>query len=261
MPVDEFKSALLSLIHRGTLNVMIKFTGTLDGLKEIVATTGREGDWLEKPHSCWGFRSRDGAGLNWSETKGTIWFDGPKLAQAQLSEAIIPKIPGASSAASQAAPQQPIFVVHGHDSTTREQLELVLHKLGLQPFVLQNTDGAGLTIIENLERMIGKNASSAFGIVLLTPDDIGYAKKDGETEAKPRARQNVILEMGMLLASLTRERVAILQKGMVEHPSDVNGIIYIQFKDHVKEAVPRLASRLQTAGLTVSPDKIANASS
>ena len=79
---------------------------------------------------------------------------------------------------------------------------MVLHKLGLQPFVLQNTDGGGLTIIKSLERMIGKNAASSFGIVLLTPDDIGYAKKDGETEAKARARQNVIMEMGMLLSSL-----------------------------------------------------------
>jgi predicted nucleotide-binding protein len=96
--------------------------------------------------------------------------------------------------------------------------------------------------------------------VLLTPDDVGYAKKDGDKEAKPRARQNVIMEMGMLLSSLTRERVAILQKGFVEHPSDVNGIIYIPFNDHVKEAVPKLASRLQAAGLTISAEKIAHAS-
>jgi predicted nucleotide-binding protein len=106
-----------------------------------------------------------------------------------------------------------VFVVHGHDPGAREQLELVLHKLGLQPFVLQNTDGGGLTIIESLERMIGKNATSSFGIVLLTPDDMGYAKQDGEAEAKPRARQNVILEMGMLLASLTRERGSCREGG------------------------------------------------
>lgn len=154
---------------------------------------------------------------------------------------------------------QTIFVVHGHDVAAREQLELVLHKLGLQPFVLQNTGGGGLTIIESLEQMIGKNAKSSFGIVLLTPDDVGYLKDDGDTEAKPRARQNVILEMGMLLASLTRERVAILQKGYVEHPSDVSGIIYIPFNDHVKEAVPKLASRFQAVGINISADKISDA--
>jgi len=153
-----------------------------------------------------------------------------------------------------------IFVVHGHDGESREQLELVLHRLGLKPFVLQNTDGGGLTIIEKLEHMIGKNARSSFGIVLLTPDDVGYSRAEGEALAKPRARQNVILEMGMLLASLTRERVAILQKGYMEHPSDVSGIIYIAFKDHVREAVPKLVGRLQAVGITLDPAKIAEAS-
>jgi predicted nucleotide-binding protein len=151
-------------------------------------------------------------------------------------------------------------VVHGHDSVAREQLELVLFKLGLQPYVLQNTDGGGLTIIQNLEQMIGKYAQSSFGIVLLTPDDIGYAKKDGDAAAKPRARQNVILEMGMLLASLTRERVAILQQGFIEHPSDVAGIIYIPYNSHVREAVPKLVGRFNAVGIHLDPAKIAEAS-
>jgi len=52
----------------------------------------------------------------------------------------------------------------------------------------------------------------------------------------------------MLLASLTRERVAILQQGYIEHPSDVAGIIYIPFNNHVKEAVPKLsAASMQSA--------------
>lgn len=46
----------------------------------------------------------------------------------------------------------------------------------------------GLTIIEKLEQMIGKNAASSFGIVLLTPDDIGFSKarrRTGETKSAP----------------------------------------------------------------------------
>ena len=151
--------------------------------------------------------------------------------------------------------------MHGHDTESREQLELVLHKLGLDPYVLQNTDGAGKTIIENLENMIGKNATSSFGIVLLTPDDVGYARVAGPESSNPRARQNVVLEMGMLLASLTRDRVAILQKGFVEAPSDVQGVVYLPFNDHVKEVAAKLASRLQDAGFDIPPHKIASAAS
>lgn len=150
-----------------------------------------------------------------------------------------------------------VFVVHGHDHECRDQLRLALHDLGLEPYVLQNNDGGGMTIIENLEKMIGKNAKSSFGIVLLTPDDQGYSNQNGAEASKPRARQNVILELGMLMSSLTRERVVVLQKGFVEAPSDMQGLIYFPFNDHVKETIPKLASRLQAAGFEIPADRIA----
>ncbi|GAA5110267.1 hypothetical protein GCM10023261_13840 [Bartonella jaculi] len=84
--------------------------------------------------------------------------------------------------------------MHGHDHSALEQLQLILLKLNLKPYILQNTSGNGLTIIEALEKEIcTPTRSTKFGIVLLTPDDFGYAKSKGETAAKPRARQNVIL--------------------------------------------------------------------
>lgn len=116
-----------------------------------------------------------------------------------------------------------------------------------------------MTIIESFESEIGKNARSDFGIVLMTPDDKGYAVRDGDKEIKPRARQNVILEMGMLLASLTRERVAILVKGYVDQPSDAQGIIYIPFNTHVKETVPKLSDRLNSCGITLTAEQISRA--
>jgi predicted nucleotide-binding protein len=150
-----------------------------------------------------------------------------------------------------AAPMNPdstIFVVHGRDHDSRDQLELILRRLGLAPYVLQVTGGGGDTLIESLERMIGKTAQSAFGIVLATPDDMGYLRTEKPEDAKARARQNVIMEMGMLLASLTRKRCAILTKGFVELPSNMGGVITIPFNDHVREAVPKLVQRLQDAG-------------
>ena len=73
-----------------------------------------------------------------------------------------------------------MFIVHGHDDRSREQLGLILLKLGLGTFVLANTGGQGLTFIEALESKIGKNTkATSFGIVLMTPDDMGYALSDG----------------------------------------------------------------------------------
>jgi predicted nucleotide-binding protein len=96
-------------------------------------------------------------------------------------------------------------------------------------------------------------------VSIMTPDDIGYAKKDGESKAEPRARQNVVLEMGMLISSLSRPNVAILKRGHLEVPSDANGILYIGFNEHVKETVPRLAERLNHAGFKIDAQAIARA--
>ena len=152
-----------------------------------------------------------------------------------------------------------IFIVHGHDSDARDQLELALHRLGLKPFILMNSSGGGRTIIEALEGQIGRDFTSDFGIVLMTPDDFGYAKKDGDKKVEPRARQNVLLEAGMLLASLTRSRMAIVVKGHLEMPSDLQGIIHHAYNDHVKEIIPKLCQRLKEAGFDLDPHQIAAA--
>ena len=139
-----------------------------------------------------------------------------------------------------------------------EQLELVLRRLGLDPFILQNNDGHSRTLIEALEMRIYDEA--AFGIVLMTPDDYGYPKSNNDAERQPRARQNVILEMGMILASLGRGKMVILKKGNLELPSDVHGIIYLEFNEHVKEVAVKLATRMKSAGISISESLITTVS-
>ena len=153
-----------------------------------------------------------------------------------------------------------IFVVHGHDKEARVELQLALHELGLDPFVLANTSGGGLTIIEALEKEIGPDANRIrFGIVLLTPDDIGYSKIDGPEKSSPRARQNVVLEMGMLISAIGRQNVAILKRGNLEVPSDANGILYIPFHSNVKETISTLCDRLIQAGFQLETNKVLRA--
>jgi predicted nucleotide-binding protein len=88
---------------------------------------------------------------------------------------------------------------------------------------------------------------------------MGYLKSEDAEDAKPRARQNVIMEMGMLLSSLTRRRCAILQKGFVELPSNMGGVITIPFNNHVREAVPKLVQRLQDVGFKLDAGAIGRA--
>ena len=132
-------------------------------------------------------------------------------------------------------------------------------RLGLNPFILQNADGGSKTIIEALEHNI-YTGIVPFGIVLMTPDDYGYPKDKTEADRQARARQNVIPEMGMVMASLGRSKMAILKKGNLEIPSDADGIIRLEFNDRVQEVVPKLVQRVPAAGFVVDPTKIAAAS-
>lgn len=235
---------------------MPKFHGDFAELEAAVSAAGRAGEWEEKETGQRCFRAKTGEVLNWWPKTGTWTAQGANVEAFQ--NAVDAALSGGVAAPAKAAPSAKIFVVHGHDRDARDQLELVLHRLGLEPYILQNNDGGSKTIVEALEHSIYKDA--AFGIVLLTPDDFGYSKIEGEAERKPRARQNVILEMGMVMAALRRDNMAILQKGTLERPSDTDGILRIEFNEHVREIVPKLVQRLQAAGFEISADRVAAAS-
>jgi len=148
-----------------------------------------------------------------------------------------------------------VFVVYGHDLAARDALELLLRRMGLEPIVLANLPAAGDTVIEKLERYLGEHGEVGFACVLLTPDDEGHAA--GRPEEKHyRARQNVVLELGMVLARLGRPRVAILYKRSVELPSDIHGLIYIPFEERLDEARAQLFRELQAAGFRPRPEAL-----
>ena len=119
-----------------------------------------------------------------------------------------------------------VFVVHGHDKAARETVARFLEKLELKPVVLHEQPNKGRTIIEKFEN----HADVGFVVVLLTPDDVGARAKNVD-KLKPRARQNVILEMGFFIGKLGRERVFPFVKGAVETPSDYDGVVYTKLDD------------------------------
>lgn len=146
-----------------------------------------------------------------------------------------------------------IFVVYGHDEFARTQLEALLRRWDLEPIILDQQASAGQTIIEKLEEY---TADVGYAIVLATPDDEGKAKT--EVASKSRVRQNVVLELGMFLAKLGRERVAILLKEApdFERPSDIQGLIYIPFQNKVDEVSLSLIRELTRQGYVIDASRI-----
>jgi predicted nucleotide-binding protein len=134
-----------------------------------------------------------------------------------------------------------IFVVHGHDIAALDQTELLLRRWGLDPVILRDKPNRGMTVIEKVEA----NTEVGYGIVLLTPDDLGGVDASHQ---QPRARQNVIFEWGYLMAKLGRERVACLYKKGVELPSDLHGIVRIEVGTDIRENAEELKRELVAAG-------------
>lgn len=159
-----------------------------------------------------------------------------------------------SSAGSTASPKRKVFVVYGHDGDARTQLEAMIRRWDIEPLILDQLPSEGMTLIEKLEHYQNE---VHFAVVLATPDDEGH-RKEHPSEKAFRARQNVVLELGMMLALLGRSRVAILIKtpDKMERPSDIQGLIYIPFKDHVNETALTLAKEMNVQGLCIDLNKL-----
>lgn len=118
-----------------------------------------------------------------------------------------------------------IFVVHGHNEAMKQAVARSVEKLGLEPIILHEQPNKGRTIIEKFEFY----SDVGFAIILLSGDDKGYVKSEIPKKARLRARQNVIFEMGFFIGKLGRERVLLLLENDVEHPSDIDGVVYTPY--------------------------------
>lgn len=144
-----------------------------------------------------------------------------------------------------------VFIVHGHDDEAKVTVARFVEKLGLVPIILDEQPSEGLTIIEKFES-VAREAEFAIG--LMTPDDLARTK-DGDDVHQPRARQNVLIEIGYFLALLGRKRVCILYKEGPEIPSDLQGIIYIPM-DRFDGWQLKLAREMRAAGLSVDLNRL-----
>jgi hypothetical protein len=141
-----------------------------------------------------------------------------------------------------------IFIVHGHDEGLRESVARLLHLLELTPIILHEQVSQGRTIVEKLEH----HGDVGYAIVVLTPDDVGGTS---EQALMPRARQNVVLELGYFMGRLGRDRVCAVHRGAIELPSDYMGVVYIPF-DSGGAWRFTLAKELRAAGFSVDMNKL-----
>lgn len=143
---------------------------------------------------------------------------------------------------------QKIFIVHGHDEGARQTVARFIEKIGFEPIILSEQANQGRTIIEKIET----HGDVGFAVVLLTADDVGGKSAD---VLRPRARQNVLLELGYFIARLGRERVCTLARGDLEIPTDFAGVVWEVF-DVGGAWKSALARELKAAGYAIDWNRV-----
>lgn len=152
------------------------------------------------------------------------------------------------SAASASAVARKVFVVHGHDEAMREAVARFVERIGFEPIILHERANQGRTVIEKVEA----HGDAGFAVVLLSPDDEGCTK--GESP-RPRARQNVLLELGYFIGRLGRKKVCALKSGDLEIPSDFAGVVYESF-DASGGWRQALGRELEAAGFQIDWNRV-----
>ena len=152
----------------------------------MIAAAGVNGIWTE-PNGNHQFRSQRGGVLNYWESTGTVTIQGKSPGKEDLETAFANGNAQAFAApvvAPEDGPSKKVFVVYGHDERARTQLDAMLRRWGLEPIILDQLPSKGQTIIEKLEDY---TEDVGFGVVLATPDDLGFPK-DHEDQKAFRAR-------------------------------------------------------------------------
>jgi predicted nucleotide-binding protein len=173
-----------------------------------------------------------------------------RLEYAEVSTPIVPE----RTAPATAAVGSEVFLVHGHDEATKQTIARFLEHVTEQGVtILEEQPDRGRTIIEKFE---DHAAEVGYAVVLVTGDDEG--RKRGEEKMKPRARQNVVLELGFFIGRLGRGNVALLYEEGVDLPTDIDGVLY-QPLDGAGAWKLKLAKELRAAGIPVDADAMLGA--
>ena len=149
-------------------------------------------------------------------------------------------------------PSHMVFLVHGRDDPTKNEVALFLRSIGLEPIILHTRPHRGRNILTKFQE---ESEGAAFAVILMTPDDEGALV--GGTPQK-RARQNVVFELGFFIGKLGTPNVAALVKGHIERPSDFDGIGYIDF-DPNGEWKRLLAREMHDAQIPFDASKVLTA--
>jgi predicted nucleotide-binding protein len=151
-----------------------------------------------------------------------------------------------------------VFVVHGRNEVLRKSIFDFLRAIGLQPLEWSQAVKATGEATPYVGQILDKAFSMAQAVVvLMTPDDEAYLRKEFQTEydeayeknPTAQARPNVLFEAGMAMGR-DAKRTLLVQVGTLRPFSDVGGRHILRL-NNTSARRQDLADRLKTAGCDV----------
>lgn len=162
--------------------------------------------------------------------------------------------PAAAGAPATARTRQ-VLLAHGRDERWKQAVAHLLEQAGEHEIriVKQRSDDGG-----RLADALDEEApTSRYAVVLLTADDVGGPRLESDREPffSTRAHQEVVFQMGFLVAALSPGRVCVLYEDGVELPYDLEGVCHVRL-DLAGTWQPKLLLHLRRAGFDYDMNKL-----
>jgi hypothetical protein len=128
-----------------------------------------------------------------------------------------------------------VLIIHGRSADWQSLREWLRTKAEIQEvIVMKDEHGDGKTLPEKFEQLASRVDKA---IAVATPDDLGEFASCDYSKFRPRARQNVWLEVGWFWGRLGRTSLMVLSRGEIELPSDLTGLeLYAYQKDPTEQS-------------------------
>lgn len=163
----------------------------------------------------------------WPASSGTTDYDGRGYIERQHLEVLRRDIDYvfevlASSRAAEASPAlrpQRVFISHGRSEDWHEVQTHIERDLDIRTLELTQEPNVGRTVLQKLTE---ESDRCSYAVVVMTGDD----EIPGDA---PRARQNVLHEIGFFQGKFGLPRVSLLYEEGTDVPSNIHGLVYIPF--------------------------------
>lgn len=116
-------------------------------------------------------------------------------------------------------PMRTVFISHGRAPEWREVQQYIEKDIKLATRELAQEPNLGRTVLEKLHAIAGECDSA---VIVMTGDDLA-------SDGTPRARENVIHEIGYFQGRYGLSRVCLMHEDGVSIPSNVHGLVYSPF--------------------------------